>query len=325
MSVILRSLGASIAPIRMSNEEIAKRLDTTDEWIRSHTGIGARHFAPKGVMTSDMAAEAAQKALAKSGIGPRELDLIVVATATPDYFGFPATACIVQEKIGAYGVPAFDITAGCTGFIYALDAAASMLEARHGRHALVIGADLLSRIADWSDRSTAVLFGDGAGAAVISRIDESGRGCLSFILGAEGAGAKDLYLEQAPRDDIWERSAPTVPTLRMDGKKVYEFAVKSITVLIERIMHATAYSLEDFDWIVPHQANARIVQAAGKRFGVPAEKFYLNIEEYANTSAASIPLALAEMDEKKLLKQGNLIMLVGFGAGLTYGSAVIRW
>jgi 3-oxoacyl-[acyl-carrier-protein] synthase-3 len=309
----------------MSNEEIAERLDTTDEWIRSHTGIGARHFAPKGTMTSDMAAEAARKALAKAGISPKELDLIVLATATPDYFGFPATACIVQEQIGAYGVPAFDLTAGCTGFIYALDAAASMLEARHGRHALVIGSDLLSRIADWNDRSTAVLFGDGAGAAVISRIDEAGRGCLSFILGAEGAGAKDLYLEQAIRDDIWERSTPTVPTLRMDGKKVYEFAVKSITVLIERIMHATAYSLEDFDWIIPHQANARIVQAAGKRFGVPAEKFYLNIEEYANTSAASIPLALAEMDEKKLLKPGNLIMLVGFGAGLTYGSAVIRW
>ena len=173
MSVILRSLGASIAPLRMSNEDIAERLDTTDEWIRSHTGIGARHFAPKGTMTSDMAAEAARKALTKAGIGPKELDLIVLATATPDYFGFPATACIVQEKIGAYGVPAFDITAGCTGFIYALDAAASMLEARHGRHALVIGSDLLSRIADWSDRSTAVLFGDGAGAAVVSRIDEA--------------------------------------------------------------------------------------------------------------------------------------------------------
>lgn len=325
MSVILRSIASYIPPTRVTNEELASKFDTTDEWIRSHTGIGARHFADKGVLTSDMAAEAAKSALAKAKISPREIDMIVLATATPDYFCFPATACVVQEKIGAYGCPAFDVAAGCTGFIYALDIASSMLEARHGGHALVIGSEELSRIVDWSDRSTAVLFGDGAAAAVLSRIDEAGRGCLSFILGAEGSGAKDLYLVQAPRTDAWERAEPIVPSICMDGKKVYDFAVKSITVLIERIMHATAYKLEDFDWIVPHQANARIVHAAGKRFGIPPEKLYLNIEEYANTSAASIPIALAEMDEKGLLKAGNLVMLVGFGAGLTYGSAVIRW
>jgi len=187
MSVVIRSIASYIPEIRVTNEDLAARLDTTDEWIRSHTGIGSRHMAPDGVMTSDMAADAARKAMEKAKIGPHDIDLIVVATATPDYFGFPATACIVQDKIGAYGCAAFDVVAGCTGFIYALDIASSMLEARHGRHALVIGAEELTRIADWSDRSTAVLFGDGAGAAIISRIDEPGRGCLSFMLGAGSA------------------------------------------------------------------------------------------------------------------------------------------
>jgi 3-oxoacyl-[acyl-carrier-protein] synthase-3 len=325
MSVVLRSIASYIPQNRVDNQALAATVDTSDEWIRSHTGIGARHIADEGVLTSDMAAEACRAALAKAKITPHDLDLIVVATATPDYFGFPATACIVQEKIGAFGCTAFDVVAGCSGFLYALDIASSMLEARHGRHALVIGAEQLSRITDWQDRSTAVLFGDGAGAAVISRIDEAGRGCLAFMLGADGGGARDLYLEQAPRTSAYERATPVVPKIVMDGKKVYDFAVKSITVLIERIMHATAYRLEDFSWIIPHQANARIIQAAGKRFGIPPEKFYLNIDEYANTSSASIPLALAEMDAKGLLKQGDLIMLLGFGAGLTYGAAVIRW
>jgi len=300
-------------------------MDTTDEWIRSHTGIGARHFAPDGVQTSDMAASAAKGALEKAKISPHDIDYIIVATATPDYFGFPATACIVQDKIGAYGAAAFDVVAGCSGFIYALNVASSMLESSHGRNALVIGADGLSRITNWDDRSTAVLFGDGAGAAVLSRIDEGARGCLSFILGADGGGAKELYLVQAERSSAYERQTPMVPMISMNGKKVYDFAVKSITVAIERLLHKTVYRLEDFSWIVPHQANARIVQAAAKRFSIPQEKIYMNIEEFANTSAASIPIALAEMSEKGLLKANDLVMLVGFGAGLTYGAAVIRW
>ena len=325
MSVVIRSIASHIPENRIPNEELASKLDTTDEWIHSHTGIGARHIAADGVLTSDMAAEAARSAMEKARIGPRDIDFILVATATPDYFGFPSTACIVQDKIGAYGCAAFDVVAGCTGFIYALDVASSILEARHGRHALVIGAETLSRIVDWTDRSTAVLFGDGAGAAILSRIDEPGRGCLSFILGAEGGGAKDLFLAQAARANAFTREVPITPTIFMNGKKVYDFAVKSITVLIERIMHATVYKLSDFSWIVPHQANARIVQAAGKRFGIPEEKFYMNMEEYANTSSASIPLALAEMESKGLLKTNDLIMLLGFGSGLTYGAAVIRW
>ncbi|MCE5256172.1 MAG: beta-ketoacyl-ACP synthase 3, partial [Spirochaetaceae bacterium] len=245
--------------------------------------------------------------------------------ATPDYFGFPSTACIVQDKIGASGCAAFDVTAGCTGFIYALDVASAMLESRHGRHALVIGAETLSRIIDWNDRSTAVLFGDAAGAAVLSQIEEPGRGCLSFILGADGSGADDLHLIQSPRTSAFARAEPITPSISMNGRKVYDFAVKALTDLIERMLHETVYRLEDFAWIVPHQANARIVQAAGKRFGIPMDKFYMNIEEYANTSSASIPTALAEMNEKGLLAKNDLIMLLGFGSGLTYGSAVIRW
>ncbi|MEN6364155.1 MAG: 3-oxoacyl-ACP synthase, partial [Rectinema sp.] len=199
MSVVIRSIAAHVPEQRVSNDDLALRLDTSDEWIRSHTGIGARHFAPDGVLTSDMAASAALAALEKARISPKNLDLIVVASATPDYFGFPATACVVQDKIGAHGCAAFDVTAGCTGFIYALNIAASMLEAGKGRNALVIGAETLSRITDWNDRASCVLFGDGAGAAVLSRIDEPGRGCLSFILGADGSGVKDLYLVQTPR------------------------------------------------------------------------------------------------------------------------------
>lgn len=325
MSAVIRSIASYIAPIRVTNDELAAKMDTTDEWIRSHTGIGARHFAPEGVQTSDMAASAAKSALEKAKISPHDIDYVIVATATPDYFGFPATACIVQDKIGAYGAAAFDVVAGCSGFIYALNVASSMLESSHGRNALVIGADGLSRITNWEDRATAVLFGDGAGAAVVSRIDEAGRGCLSFVLGADGGGAKELYLVQPERSSTFERQPPTVPYIYMNGKKVYDFAVKSITVAIERLLHKTVYRLEDFSWIVPHQANARIVQAAAKRFSIPPEKIYMNIEEFANTSAASIPIALAEMSEKGLLKANDLVMLVGFGAGLTYGAAVIRW
>jgi 3-oxoacyl-[acyl-carrier-protein] synthase III len=325
MSVVIRSLGVHIPERRMTNDDLTKITDTTDEWIRSHTGIGARHIAADGSQTSDLAADAARSALSKAGISPKELDFIIVATATPDYFGFPSTACVVQDKIGAHGCAAFDIVAGCTGFIYALQIASGMLQAGQGKHALVIGAETLTRITDWKDRSTCVLLGDGAGAAVLSKIEEGGRGILKSILGADGGGAKDLVLVQSERTKTFEPAAPITPVLYMNGKNVYNFAVKSITVLIERIIHASVYALDEIKWIVPHQANARIVQAAAKRLGIPEERFFMNMDEYANTSAASIPIALCEMEQKGLLKKGDLIMLVGFGAGLTYGATVIRW
>ena len=325
MSILIRSTGVGIPERRILNEELAAMVDTTDEWIRSHTGIGCRHVAADGTVTSDLAAEAAKMALANAGLSPRDIDLLVVATATPDYFGFPATACLVQSKIGADGCAAFDVVAGCTGFIYALEAASAMLEARGGRHALVIGAETLTRITDWKDRSTCVLFGDGAGAVVLSRVEEGGRGLVKTILGAEGSGARELYLKQAERERSLERADPTTPSIVMNGQAVYGFAVKTISVLVERLLHASVYRLEDFAWIVPHQANARIVQAAAKRLGAPEERFYLDLEEYANTSSASIPIALHEMSTKGLLKKGELIMLIAFGSGLTYGAAALRW
>ena len=325
MSVVIRALGVHIPERRLTNDELAAKVDTTDEWIRSHTGIGARHIAADGSLTSDLAADAARKALEASGIGPHELDVIIVATATPDFYGFPSTACLVQDKIGAHGCAAFDLTAGCTGFIYALTVAQGLLESGQGRNALVIGAEILTRVTDWTDRATCVLFGDGAGAAVLSRIQEGGRGILKSMLGADGGGAKDLVLVQSERIKTFETSEAIYPRIYMNGKNVYNFAVKSITVLIERLMHASAYSLDDVKWIVPHQANARIVQAAAKRLGLPEERFYMNMEEYANTSAASIPIALHEMEQKGLIGKGDLIMIIGFGAGLTYGATVIRW
>jgi len=327
MSVVIRSMGVHIPERRVSNDELATmvEVDTSDEWIRSHTGIGARHIAADGSQTSDIAADAARKALEAAGIGPHDLDYIVVATATPDFYGFPSTACIVQDKIGAHGCAALDVAAGCTGFIYALSVAQGLLEVNQGRHALVIGAEILTRVTDWKDRSTCVLFGDGAGAVVLSRIQEAGRGILKNVIGADGGGASDLVLVQPARTKVFETPTPTAPVIYMNGKNVYNFAVKSITVLIERIIHASAYGLDEIRWIVPHQANARIVQAAAKRLGIPEERFYMNMEEYANTSAASIPIALHEMEQKGLVKKGDVIMLVGFGAGLTYGASVIRW
>ncbi|HET7838748.1 MAG TPA: beta-ketoacyl-ACP synthase III [Rectinemataceae bacterium] len=325
MSVRIASVGVHIPQRRMSNEELASMIDTTDEWIRSHTGIGNRHIAADGSLTSDLAADAARSALARAGVGATDLDFILVATATPDYFGFPSTACVIQEKLGAKGCAAFDISAGCTGFIYALEIAASMLEARRGAHALVIGAETLTRVTNWADRSTCVLLGDGAGAAVLSRTDENGRGILDAILGADGSGAKDLRLVQAERTTTFRPAAAMVPYLEMNGKSVYNFAVKTIVSLVEGLLAKGSHAMGDIDWVVPHQANARILQAAAKRLGLPESRFYMNMEEYANTSSASIPIALEEMDRKGLLKQGALVMLLGFGAGLTYGGALLRW
>jgi len=325
MSVYIHSVGVDVPERRISNEELAQLVDTTDEWIRSHTGIGSRHIAADGSLTSDLAAAAARKALAKAGIEASDLDFIVVATATPDYFGFPSTACIVQEKLGAHDCPAFDLTAGCSGFIYALNVASSLLEVNRGRHALVIGAETLSRITNWEDRSTCVLLGDGAGATILTRTDEGDSKVVVSVLGADGAGAEDLRLIQSERTTTFHPAAPVVPLLYMNGRKVYNFAVQTIPNLVNRMLKLCGKKLEEFAWIVPHQANARIIQAAAKRLGAPEERFYLNIEEYANTSSASIPIALNEMDEKGLLKRGDLLMLLAFGSGLTYGGAVLRW
>jgi 3-oxoacyl-[acyl-carrier-protein] synthase-3 len=338
MAIEIIGTGMAVPPRRVTNEDLAAQLDTNDEWIRSHTGIGARHLADESTATSDLALEAAKKALTMVAgsdwrAAAEGLDIIIVATVTPDHNGCPATACFVQDKLGAKRAGAMDVSAGCTGFIYALETAAGLLGVDPGRkRALVIGADLLSRVTDWTDRGSCVLFGDGAGAVVLEKTANSAegplrRGLLRTILGADGSGADHLIIRRGGSRYPF-KTGETVekpPYLEMNGRAVYNFAVKAITETVEKLLAAEGIKTEDLAWIVPHQANARIVQAAVKRLGVPEEKFFLNMEEYANTSGATIPIALDELNRDGKLRRGDLIMTVGFGGGLTYGGNLIVW
>ncbi|MDR2029803.1 MAG: ketoacyl-ACP synthase III [Treponema sp.] len=340
MAIEIIATGRAIPAKRLTNHDLAGRLDTTDEWIRSHTGIGARHVAEAGVAASDLALEAAGNVLAMAAerLGTagetlaQSLDVIILGTTTPDYYGVPATACVVQDKLGAKNAAAMDVTAACTGFIYGLEVAAGLLTVdRSRKRALVISAEVLSRVVDWSDRNTAVLFGDGAGAALIERTETSGegknrRGLLRTILRADGSGAECLMIRQGgSRHPYQGGGADKPPHVEMDGRAVYNFAVKAITGVMEQLMVHENITINDVARIIPHQANARIVQAAGKRLGIPESKFFLNIEEYANTSSASIPIALDELNRGGELKPGDLIMTIGFGGGLTYGGNLIIW
>jgi 3-oxoacyl-[acyl-carrier-protein] synthase-3 len=344
MSIEITATGKAVPPDRITNEDLAKKIDTSDEWIRSHTGIGARHIADEHTACSDLALEAARNALAMAAgfAGPADsenndrekaiaeaalsLDMIVLATATGDYYGCPSTACIVQDKLGAKNAGAIDLNAGCTGFIYALETAAGLLSVNEGRkRALVIGSEVLSRITDWSDRNC-VLFGDGAGAVVLEKTSGQ-RGLRRTILRADGSGAEFLIFRRGGSRYPF-RAGETVekPThMEMNGRAVYNFAVKAVTETIVSLLEQEGIRVEDLRRIIPHQANARIVQAAGKRLGIPEEKFFLNIEDYANTSAASIPIALDEINRGGQVQKGDMIMTVGFGGGLTYGGNLIIW
>jgi 3-oxoacyl-[acyl-carrier-protein] synthase-3 len=312
----------------MANEEFKALVDTSDEWIRSHTGIGFRHVADPAIATSDLAFEACQKVLRKTKVKAEDIDMILVATATPDFIGFPSVSCIVQDKLGATNAGAMDLGAGCTGFIYALETAKSFVLSGSARRVLVTGAEILTRIIDWKDRNTCVLFGDGAGAVLVEADEGLGnRGILRSILKADGSGHRLLERTMGgtryPYTDI--DADLTKGCLKMDGRQVYNFAVKVVSEGIVDLMASNNLTPDDIAWIVPHQANVRIIEAAAKRSKIPLEKFFVNIEEYANTSAASIPIALSEMCAKGLLKKGDLIMTFGFGAGLTYGGNLVRW
>ena len=331
--------GRAVPSMRVTNDEMAKKIDTSDEWIRSHTGIGARHIADDDTACSDLALEAARKALSmvEPDKSPEEaalsLDVIVLASASPDYLGTPSTACIVQDKLGAKRACAMDITAGCTGFIYGLETAAGLLAMDSGKkRALVIGSEVLSRLMDWTDRGSCVLFGDGAGAVVLEktaapREGPDRRGLIRTVLRADGSGAEYLVTRRSgSRNPLKAGETIEKPFyIAMNGQAVYNFAVKAVTDTITDILSMEGIGIDDVDLIIPHQANARIVQAAAKRLKVPEEKFYLNIEEYANTSAASIPIALDELNRAGKLKTGELILFVGFGGGLTYGANLVVW
>ncbi|MDR1411585.1 MAG: ketoacyl-ACP synthase III [Spirochaetaceae bacterium] len=344
MAIEIIATGRAVPPRRLTNDDLAKRIDTNDEWIRSHTGIRARHIADDSTACSDLALEAAKDTLSRAietgAVGektPEELaltvDLILLASSTQDYYGHPATACLVQDKLGAPNAAAMDITVACSGFIYGLETAAGLLEINaKRRRALVIGSDILSRITDWTDRASCVLFGDGAGAVLLEKTaapseGEGRRGLVRSILAADGSGAGHLMLRRGGSREPFKAGevVDIPPHIDMDGQAVYYFAVKAVTDTIKNLLKEDGIAIDDVDIIIPHQANARIVQAAAKRAGIPEEKFYLNIDEYANTSSASIPIALDELARDGKLKRGNLIMTVGFGAGLTYGGNLIVW
>lgn len=300
-------------------------MDTSDEWIRSRTGIGARHVAPEGVTTSDLATKAAEEALKNAGIKAEDLNLIIVCTLTPDR-ALPSTACKVQANLHAVNAAAFDLEAACSGFAYGSIIASQFIENKMYKYVLVIGAEILTRVVNWKDRSSCVLFGDGAGAAVIGPVPE-GYGILGGAMGADGTGGDFLTIpasgvEMPPTDALRENGMAYV---KMDGKEVYKFAVKAMPHAAELALKRSGLTKEDIDVLVPHQANIRIIQSAAKRLHVPMEKVFVNIEKYANTSGASIPLALDEAIKAGMIHHGDIVCLDGFGAGLTWASLVMKW
>lgn len=315
----ITGLGVCLPERIMTNAEIEKMVDTNDEWIQSRSGIKERRIADPDVKTSDLAIEAAKGAIADAGIKPDDIDLILVATVTPDMY-FPATACIVQDKLGACRAAAFDLSAGCSGFVYALSVGSQFVKTGVYKTVLVIGAETFSKILDWKDRNTCVLFGDGAGAVILQEVQE-GYGILSIELGSDGSGGELLKLS-ARGSGI---GPDKVDYLQMVGREVYKFAVRIIGASAERAVEGAGLNADDIDCFVPHQANIRIIDAAAKRLGVDMDRVYVNVHKYGNTSAASIPVALYEAVHEGRIKKGDNIVIVGFGAGLTWGSCVIRW
>jgi 3-oxoacyl-[acyl-carrier-protein] synthase-3 len=327
MNTYIRSVGAFVPEKRVTNNDLSQIMDTSDEWIKSHTGIENRHVAEKGVTAADLAVKAAKIALERGGLSAEDLDMIILTTATPDYIGFPATACVVQDKLGAKNAGAFDLVAGCTGFIYAIDNAKNMILAGTAKNVLVVGSEVLTQVSNMQDRDTAVLFGDGAGAVIISESTNEESSIEHAILKSDGSGAEVLMRKVGGIKYPFVDGETTFndTALSMDGQAVYKFAVKVNTNLIKELLERSNLAIDDISYIIPHQANIRILQAAAKRLKIPIEKFYFNLMEYANTSSASIPIALNEVYEKGLLKRGDNILFTGFGAGLTYGGTIVKW
>ena len=313
--------GAYLPERVVTNDELAARLDTSDAWIRQRTGKAQRRIAAAGELTSDLAFNAAHQALERAGMNGNDLDLIVLATATPDQT-FPATAVKVQARLGMKRGAAFDVQAVCSGFIFALAVADNALRLGQARTALVIGAETFSRILDWQDRGTCVLFGDGAGALVLNAVSDSGpmsRGILSTHLHSDGRQHDILYVDGGPS------STGTAGCLRMQGREVFRQAVQHLSNVVDEALAANGLSPSDIDWLVPHQANTRIIDAVGRKLGLSADKTVVTIERHANTSAASIPLALEEAVGDGRIRPGHLVLMEALGGGLTWGAGVARW
>ncbi len=318
LRAILAGTGSALPRTRVSNAELAERVDTSDEWIVERTGIRFRHIAEPDETTATLGADAARQALAAAGLEPPDIGLIIVATATPDNT-FPASATKVQALLGAPDCIAFDVAAVCSGFLYAVSVADSMLRTGAAKHALVIGSETFSRILDWEDRTTCVLFGDGAGAIVLSA-EEVGddRGILATRLHAEGKYSDMLYVDGGPS------TTGTVGHVRMQGREVFRHAVTNLASVLGEVMADVGLSAEQIDWVVPHQANKRIIDATAKKLGLPAERVVLTDDQHANTSAASVPLALDLAVRDGRIKRGDLVVLEAMGGGFTWGAAVLR-
>ena len=317
-SVSITGLGCHVPERVLSNADLEQLVDTSDEWIMSRTGIRERRIAADDEALSDIALPAAREALEQAGLEGRDVDLIIVATVTPDMM-FPATAALLADQLGSTDAAAYDLSAGCTGFMYALAQAYGMVAAGLSRRALVVGGDVLSKILDWTDRSTLVLFGDGAGAVVLEGV-ESG-GFLGFELGADGAGGEHLWL---PGSGSRKFEDPD-EFVKMNGREVFKFATRVLVSSAEAVLDRYGASIEDVDVYVPHQANVRIIEHATKKLGIPSDRVVINVDRYGNTSSGSIPLALADAEADGRLQPGKLVLMTGMGAGLTWGSALMRW
>ncbi len=324
-SAAIIGTGSYVPDKIMTNHDLEKMVDTSDEWIKTRTGISERRIADESTATSDLSTKAALLALEDAGISAEEIDLVVVATVTPD-MAFPSTACIVQKNIGALNAAAYDLSAGCSGFIYGLASAYGFISNGMYRNVLVIGAETLSKIINWEDRNTCVLFGDGAGATVVSRCDK-GEGILSVKIGSNGNHDR-LITQPAGGSRIpvdVESINKKLNKIHMEGGEVFKLAVRTMASVSEAALEEADITVDDLKLVIPHQANSRIIQGIFNRLKVSAEKSYINLDKYGNTSAASIPLALDEAAKKGVLKKDDKILLVAFGSGLTWGASTIKW
>lgn len=310
----------------VTNYDLEKIMDTSHDWIVTRTGIEKRRIAEPSIASSDLGTQAAKLALEDAGVKAEEIDLIITATFSPDML-LPSTACIIQANLGAVNAAAFDLNAACTGFIYGLSTADAFIKSGQAKKVLVVGTEVLSKLMNWKDRKTAVLFADGAGAAVVSEIDEEGKGILSTALGADGTGSEFLYIPaggtRMPSNH--ETIDQDLHSIMMDGSEVFKFAARKMADVSKEALEKAGLTIEDISYLVPHQANIRIIQNAAKRLKISMDKVYVNLQEYGNISAGSVPVALDEASKKGCIKQNDIVLLVGFGGGLTWGASILKW
>jgi 3-oxoacyl-[acyl-carrier-protein] synthase-3 len=322
----ISALGTYVPPRLLTNADLERMVDTNNEWIMARVGIRERHIVDKGVATSDLAVEASKKALAQRGLAPSDIEAIIVGTVTPD-MPFPATACMVQQKLGAKGAWGFDLSGACSAFLYSVQVGAQFIASGAHKRILVIGADVMSSIIDYTDRATCVIFGDGAGAAILEPAEDDSVGLIDYIHEVDGSGGEFLYmpgggsLHPASKDTI-ERKMHYV---RQDGQQVFKFAVRKQTELCQKLLERNRLKGSDIDAFIPHQANLRIISATADRLGLRPEAVIVNIERYGNTTAATVPLAMATAIEEGKLKKGSLVLLASVGAGFTVGATLLRW